>query len=50
MTSSYRWVVLAVCAVAHDQAHIHRVGFAPLMPFVIAALGISATAARTLMN
>ena len=50
MTSSYRWVVLAVCAVAHVQAHIHRVGFAPLMRSFIADLGIRDTAASTLIN
>jgi MFS family permease len=49
MTSS-RWLILAVCIVGFMQTHVHRVGFAPLIPTFIADLGISYVAAGTIMT
>lgn len=45
-----RWVVLGVCTFGFMQVHIHRVAFAPLIPTFIADLGISYTAAGTIMS
>lgn len=50
MTSSYRWVILAVSTLGFMQVHLHRVGFAPLIPTFIADLGLSYTAAGTIMT
>ena len=50
MLSSYRWVILAVCTLGFMQTHIHRVGFAPLIPTFIADLGLTYAAAGTLMT
>jgi hypothetical protein len=30
--SPYRWAILAVCVAGFMQTHVHRVGFAPLIP------------------
>lgn len=35
--SPYRWAILAVCVAGFVPTHMHRVGFAPLIPTVIAA-------------
>jgi len=37
-SSSYRWVILSVCTLGFMQTHIHRVGFAPLIPTFVADL------------
>lgn len=50
MSVSSRWLVLAVCTLSFMQTHIHRVGFAPLIPIFIAELGITYTAAGTIMT
>ncbi len=50
MSLAHRWVVLGVCTLAFMQTHIHRVGFAPLIPIFIAELGITYTAAGTIMT
>jgi MFS family permease len=49
MTPS-RWTILAVCVLGFMQTHLHRVGFAPLIPTFIADLGISYVAASTIMT
>lgn len=49
MTPS-RWTILAVCVLGFTQTHVHRVGFAPLIPTFIADLGISYVAAGTIMT
>ncbi|HET8577716.1 MAG TPA: MFS transporter [Methylomirabilota bacterium] len=46
----YRWVVLGVCILGFMQTHVHRVGFAPLIPTFIGDLGISYVAAGTIMT
>jgi len=46
---SYRWAILAVCVLAFMQTHVHRVGFAPLIPTFIADLGLTYAAAGTIM-
>ena len=50
MTSPYRWVILAVSTLGFMQSHLHRVGFAPLIPIFIRDLRISYAAAGTLMT
>ncbi len=50
MIPARRWLVLAVCTLSFMQTHIHRVGFAPLIPIFIAELGITYTAAGTIMT
>jgi nitrate/nitrite transporter NarK len=45
----YRWAILAVCVLSFMQTHIHRVGFAPLIPTFIADLGLTYAAAGTIM-
>lgn len=47
--SSYRWAILVVCVLAFMQTHVHRVGFAPLIPTFIADMGLSYAAAGTIM-
>lgn len=47
---SRRWIVLGVCLLGFMQAHIHRVGFAPLIPTFMTDLGISYAAAATIMT
>lgn len=37
--SPYRWAILAVCVAGFMQAHVHRVGFAPLIPTLVEHLG-----------
>ena len=49
MTTS-RWAILGVCVLGFMQTHIHRVGFAPLIPTFITDLGISYVAAGTIMT
>ena len=44
--SPYRWAILAVCVLGFMQTHVHRVGFAPLIPTFIADMGLSYAAAR----
>jgi hypothetical protein len=41
MPSGYRWVVLAVCLFCFGQVHLHRLGFAPLIPTFVADLGVT---------
>ncbi|HUO63566.1 MAG TPA: MFS transporter, partial [Terriglobales bacterium] len=48
--SRNRWVILGVCLLGFMQAHIHRVGFAPLIPTFMSDLGISYAAAATIMT
>ncbi|HSB42669.1 MAG TPA: MFS transporter [Methylomirabilota bacterium] len=45
----YRWAILAVCVLGFMQTHVHRVGFAPLIPTFIADLGLTYAAAGTIM-
>jgi nitrate/nitrite transporter NarK len=47
--SPYRWAILAVCVLAFMQTHVHRTGFAPLIPTFIADMGLSYAAAGTIM-
>ena len=47
---SYRWVILAVSTLAFMQVHLHRVGFAPLIPTFIEDLGLSYAAAGAIMT
>jgi nitrate/nitrite transporter NarK len=47
--SPYRWAILAVCVLGFMQTHVHRVGFAPLIPTFIADMGLSYAAAGTIM-
>jgi sugar phosphate permease len=48
--SSFRWVILAVSTLGFMQVHIHRVGFAPLIPTFIADLGLTYAAAGAIMT
>jgi nitrate/nitrite transporter NarK len=48
--SRHRWIILGVCLLGFMQAHIHRVGFAPLIPTFMTDLGISYAAAATIMT
>lgn len=48
--SRYRWVILGVCLLGFMQAHIHRIGFAPLIPTFMTDLGITYAAAATIMT
>jgi MFS family permease len=48
--SRYRWVILGVCLLGFMQAHIHRIGFAPLIPIFMTDLGITYAAAATIMT
>lgn len=50
MTTSYRWVILGVCTLGFMQTHIHRVGFAPLIPTFVADLRLTYTAAGVIMT
>ncbi|HXG04444.1 MAG TPA: MFS transporter [Candidatus Binatia bacterium] len=50
MPSRYRWVVLAVSVVAFLQTHLHRLGFAPLIPTFVADLGLGYAAAGTIQT
>ena len=45
----YRWAILAVCVLGFIQTHVHRVGFAPLIPTFIADMGLGYAAAGTIM-
>jgi MFS family permease len=47
--SPYRWAILAVCVAGFMQTHVHRVGFAPLIPTFIADMGLTYAAAGTIM-
>ncbi len=48
--SRHRWVILGVCLLGFMQVHIHRVGFAPLIPTFMGDLGITYAAAATIMT
>lgn len=48
--SRSRWVILSVCLLGFMQVHIHRVGFAPLIPTFMRDLGITYAAAATIMT
>lgn len=50
MPSSYRWVILVVCTLGFMQTHVHRVGFAPLIPTFVADLGLTYAAAGAIMT
>ena len=50
MPSSYRWVILSVCTLGFMQTHIHRVGFAPLIPTFVADLRLTYAAAGAIMT
>lgn len=50
MAAPYRWVVLGVSVVAFFQTHLHRMGFAPLIPIFVADLGLSYAAAGTVQT
>ena len=50
MSSSYRWVILSVCTLGFMQTHIHRVGFAPLIPTFVADLQLTYAAAGAIMT
>lgn len=50
MTSPYRWVILAVSTLGFMQSHLHRVGFAPLIPIFIRDLRLTYAAAGTIMT
>lgn len=50
MPSRYRWIVLAVAIVAFMQTHLHRMGFAPLIPTFVADLGLTYAAAGALQT
>lgn len=50
MSSSYRWVILSVCTLGFMQTHIHRVGFAPLIPTFVADLRLTYAAAGAIMT
>jgi ACS family glucarate transporter-like MFS transporter len=50
MPASFRWVILACCTFGFMQTHIHRVGFAPLIPTFLADLRLSYAAAGTIMT
>jgi nitrate/nitrite transporter NarK len=47
MPSPYRWVIVALGLVAFLQTHLHRLGFAPLIPEFTAELGLTYAAAGT---
>jgi len=49
-SSSYRWVILSVCTLGFMQTHIHRVGFAPLIPTFVADLRLTYAAAGVIMT
>lgn len=48
--SRSRWVILGVCLLGFMQVHIHRVGFAPLIPTFMRDLGITYAAAAIIMT
>jgi sugar phosphate permease len=50
VTSSYRWVILGVATLGFMQVHVHRVGFAPLIPTFIADLGLTYVEAGSIMT
>lgn len=50
MSARARWVVLALVVIAFMQTHVHRLGFAPLIPLVTAELGLSYAAAGTIQT
>jgi MFS family permease len=50
MPPSYRWVILAVAVTAFLQTHLHRLGFAPLIPTFVRDLGLSYAAAGTIQT
>ncbi len=47
--TSYRWAILTVCVLGFMQTHVHRVGFAPLIPTFIGDLGLTYAAAGAIM-
>ncbi len=50
MPSGYRWVILAVCVFCFGQVHLHRLGFAPLIPTFVADLGVTYAAAGVIQT
>jgi len=50
MASSYRWVVLAVTVAGFMQTHLHRMGYAPLIPTSVSDLGLTYAAAGTIQT
>ena len=50
MAVRYRWAILAVTIVAFMQTHLHRLGFAALIPIFVADLGLSYAAAGTIQT
>ncbi|HET7876563.1 MAG TPA: MFS transporter [Methylomirabilota bacterium] len=48
--TSRRWLILGVCILGFMQTHMHRVGFAPLIPDFISDLGIAYATAGTIMT
>src|SRR4029453_213121 len=45
-----RWVVLGLAVVAFAQTHLHRLGYAPLIPPVTAELGLTYAAAGAIQT
>ena len=50
LRARYRWAVLAVTIVAFMQTHLHRLGFASLIPVFVADMGLSYAAAGTIQT
>jgi ACS family hexuronate transporter-like MFS transporter len=50
MSTSNRWIVLAVVVIAFMQTHLHRMAFAPLIPRFVVDLGLTYTAAGTIQT
>jgi MFS family permease len=50
MPSTYRWVILALTIVGFMQTHLHRMAFAPLIPFFVTDLGLTYAAAGTIQT
>jgi predicted MFS family arabinose efflux permease len=50
LRARYRWTVLSVTIVAFMQTHLHRLGFASLIPVFVADLGLSYAAAGTIQT
>lgn len=45
MPAGHRWVILGVCIFCFGLVHLHRLGFAPLIPVFVVDLGITYTSA-----
>jgi len=50
MGSPSRWTVLAITVAAFCQTHLHRLGYAPLIPTFVADLGLSYAQAGTIQT